>query len=811
MSNFGQSHRQTVQDTNEGIVAPPEEGQQTTQGAGVKQQVDQNIGNEQRAAKALIDTAGTVGQIATKESKRREVIEGQKIGGSEEAMEYINATNDTFATKIFGPNATLRAAQETQMETATLKGNQQLRDWVEQEGHRLGPDEFDKKQKEIYEDIVGKYDDGPAKDVIANQYADKLRGAQREYEKAHEIFTQNENLNSYLDKTDVALTEAEKLLGSDDPQQQAEGTEQLDDIMKKPDNMSHEAYESALVHLAGEMIAKDQTAGYKYLKENGAFDEMSHANKKALEQTDRINDIKNGDAFREANTAIGNAAARGDPATVAKLAKDLQKTHPEAFPNGVNSVIAQAEQVAFAQQQAIALNQQERHEDFQKYMQGGTARASLSPASLARASKDAANQIGHGIVRTQQEQNTASGQTEDAQGNRLPQSGDPITDEQAWEAYKADASNQSADWKARQFDGDFALQEQMHEFSSLLDIRNPDEATSELAQEKYKQLKEYENADPDLFMNSFPNDMEFAKYEFIADKMRAGIPLNEATVAYDIANAQRADPILGVETQGADFEKNAGKIGNDFLSNAEGNKNWLGFNKSLLNKAEFNAEVQSTYAKHLERTGGRADLAASHTKRELSNRHGMVGGHFIKNLGEFTANNDGVNPDELLSRMVSDPASNQELKDLNLIPNLITRDDSVLGGKRFNMNTLMRAGGRIAVDPSGKSMYIEMPYGDSGDPIPPIVVGNHTREEFDSMETRIQAAQRSAREAGATGQRMSQQIGDLTGGTGIDANQELDRSDRLTPIADAGSVLAQKLRKIRETHAPRPRERGDAR
>ena len=68
MSNYGQTNRQVVQDTNAGRVDPPVTEVQGSQShGGARKNIDRTVGQEGQLASALVEVAGSAGQVAAKE------------------------------------------------------------------------------------------------------------------------------------------------------------------------------------------------------------------------------------------------------------------------------------------------------------------------------------------------------------------------------------------------------------------------------------------------------------------------------------------------------------------------------------------------------------------------------------------------------------------------------------------------------------------------------------------------------------------------------------------------------------------------
>ena len=274
MSKYGQSNRQVVQDTNAGIVDPPVtevSGSQSSVKA--RRTVDRNVGQSPLAS-ALVESAGTYGQMATKERHRRERIEGAKLVADGQAEAYINETEPTFAEKLFGPKPKMRVAQEMQVEQEVNTLDDAMRKWVEETGHKEDSAAFQAKYDEEYKKIADRYDDDRMKDLVAATYAKNLERTRRDHAKAKDLFDQQHLRDTTMKGWAEQAPRIQRDLNSSDPQVASEALDRYREILKKPEGMSEAAYKSAAFDFAKNEIALGRTEGYAVLDEMGAFDDL---------------------------------------------------------------------------------------------------------------------------------------------------------------------------------------------------------------------------------------------------------------------------------------------------------------------------------------------------------------------------------------------------------------------------------------------------------------------------------------------------------------------------------------------------------
>ena len=102
MSQYGQSHRELVQDTNQGTIHTPVQERASSQ-ATVQARDTQRIGDQFRGAQALVEFGQTAFEPINKEQQRRRERDAYDAAGKEEGRQAADAAAGAWHNKLFGP------------------------------------------------------------------------------------------------------------------------------------------------------------------------------------------------------------------------------------------------------------------------------------------------------------------------------------------------------------------------------------------------------------------------------------------------------------------------------------------------------------------------------------------------------------------------------------------------------------------------------------------------------------------------------------------------------------------------------------
>ena len=359
MSSFGTSHRQIVQDTNKGIELPtPREAAQSQARTGPKE-VQRIGGPDFQGAQALINAAGTAAEPVIQESQRRAEMDAFTAAGTEEGKRAADAAADVWHNKLFGANASLRGAQERIAQDNARKMYLAAQDvLVNQGGDSWDDEKWGEWRDNFISDQVDKYESEGMKNLVNNSLAKDMQKLERDREYMHQQYVQAENYQTTLDSLSTIADSYNADLASGNPNRSLEDSEErLNEILalKESSGISDPAFARAVAHIAANEYSQNRDGFGKFAQEKGLVDELDFDDREALEQAQRVHEIKNDEEFGNRQAEIFGPRgyiAQGSVTKAMEAYDQLVADYPEAVPpGGRNQVRDQVRQQAWANQE----------------------------------------------------------------------------------------------------------------------------------------------------------------------------------------------------------------------------------------------------------------------------------------------------------------------------------------------------------------------------------------------------------------------------------------------------------------------------
>ena len=760
-SSYGRANREVVQDTRAGNVDPPiRETAQQAGGVQARQVRDQTLGNEGAVAEALIETAGVFGQKAVKEAHRQQRIEGAKLVADNEAVAYLNETEQTFAEKIFGNKPKRRVAEEMQVKQDVNHLDDSMRQWVDDGGFKESPEAFQAEYDRRYSEMTDKYNDDNMKDLIAASYAENLSATRAGHQKSKHLYDQQLLRSTAMKGWGEASERYREDSASNDPAVRDAALDKMFTALQKHPDMSQSAYKDAMYDFAIDELARHNPDVYAMAEEEGVFEDLTFEQENTLRDMLEVNQINNDRDFNTQSQQLHRYAADGNAAAVAQLGAELQRQNPQAVPS-LNRIINEAEAVAESRRMAIAENQRDRMRKADLYRQGGAAAASLSSEDRALAEADVAQQLKEEYaLQNRKELRDAS---EDGnypeghprEGTPIPSTNDPITSMEFDDLNNNLAYDEAArlQWMKSDDPNNIAMSTDIARYRQLSSMSktalDSDPALLDELGFLIERFTAYEDTfgGADLFRESFDNEDDYNEFQRLRNVVDMGLPLGSALEDEKVWATRRANDLTTPEERERANNKRKKSIGREFRKQHQDRK-WykLGGRRAIANDDQLDAYAEELFDTNLRFYQGDADRAANATMFQLSKQGGTVNNKFIPDSGNYLEQQAELTPDrsmeDLIALRFSDPDELRRLEQAGY-PGIVTWENKLgkwLPRLNFNTGKAQRANYTMV----GENMVISLPGGEGGRDytmtIPPT-----TEEEAASMTTRMQNTRDAAR------------------------------------------------------------------
>ena len=345
MTAFGQSHRQLVENTNEGIVEPTS-SEKATSTAQVGGRQTQQLGPDHALATALVDVAGTVAQPAIAEANRKKELQGYEDAGEEEGKKAADSAADVWHNKLFGADASLRGAQERIAEDNSRRIYLKGQDLLENGGADSWTDKEwkDWKDKEL-SDEIGKYDSQGMKDLVTTSMGRDFQNLERDRTWKHKQYEQAENRKSTTQQLSTLAETYKQDKGSDNVQRSEEDSQgRLQEILdlKEKSGVSDPVFSAIMAQVASDELTNGNPDFLEFGKENDLFDDLSFEDQQRLDDALDVHELQNNEEFGNRHQSIfgpTGSIARGDVNGALAAYDSLVADYPKAIPQGGRNAV----------------------------------------------------------------------------------------------------------------------------------------------------------------------------------------------------------------------------------------------------------------------------------------------------------------------------------------------------------------------------------------------------------------------------------------------------------------------------------------
>ncbi len=317
---YGASHRKMVQDVNSGVISKAPTAKGPTRGVssgaanvykeGRKRETYDSGENQNLVANALLKAAGDAVEYYGRKRDRAATDKAILLAGTEEGDKIIGQQQPIMDKLLWGPKVNMRLLEETTAKTRTVDFFNDVSAFMNEEGHRMDPEEFHKVVQARADELRDKYDDEDFRDTLTVGLAPKLARLARDHKVAHERYKQTTAQQTAEDKMWSAIMEADTAALKAEPQDLADAAVILREGLKPIDGMSKEAH--AL--MVGDAVTKRLNDGdmslYRAAMAEGYLDNMTGEQRYAITRAyDKAQLTQDADYNRVMATARAAAAA----------------------------------------------------------------------------------------------------------------------------------------------------------------------------------------------------------------------------------------------------------------------------------------------------------------------------------------------------------------------------------------------------------------------------------------------------------------------------------------------------------------------
>jgi hypothetical protein len=395
---FGLSHRQLVKDTNEGRIVEQPAAPSAARGINAvrpgrsDKTIDTDNGSRRRLTNSLISAAGAVGGVMQKEQDRRAAIAGYNWAGTEQGKKEVDEASQSLGSILFGPRPKLKAAQERIVKDSVDQIGTKLQLDLKDFGHSMPEEEWQAHVAAELANKLAKYDSDDIKDLITMRFGQNLSAVSREYTKAHHLFLQNEERETFMDSVQQSSQTAFNDFQSGDPNRVADGAQRLQEGLTKPEGMTDEAYRSAISTVVKRELADSRPGLYVAAEQAGILDELDEDDRAELEGVYEAYQARNDATQLQRLNELRYLADNGEDHVeqVTAIAKQLQQGNPELFGKaGVADIVGRA----FDRQQAVLESRRARAQRKAQAVAGDPALLRESPTDRVVAVQDVLDEM----------------------------------------------------------------------------------------------------------------------------------------------------------------------------------------------------------------------------------------------------------------------------------------------------------------------------------------------------------------------------------------------------------------------------------
>lgn len=281
--NYGRASRELVKDTNAGKVhQPPGTISSRVDRLGLKSVrtgrqnvvVDGGSDGKDAVVQGLISMADKLVDRSLQERAAENYIKGANMVGTEQGRRSIEEMNSSWGTKLFGPNATLRGAQDTILKTHTDQRANDMRAYIAEDGFKLDDDEYDEYTRTQLEEALEPYEDPEIREKITDRYIQQLALTSRDRKIKHDIYLQKVNMDAVEKDVAQTLANVNQLVSMGTEDDLADATTMVAELFINETDMEDAAHSNMLGRTIIDQLDSGNSFLYEQAKAAGVFSKI---------------------------------------------------------------------------------------------------------------------------------------------------------------------------------------------------------------------------------------------------------------------------------------------------------------------------------------------------------------------------------------------------------------------------------------------------------------------------------------------------------------------------------------------------------
>ena len=612
---FGAAHRQLVQDTNDGKVAPKRAAPTTSiSSAHGGHRV---IGDDSKSAlyKGLIGIGQEIlGNVKERQDKL-DYAEGYNKGLDEG---FVESERSPLRDMLFGPSATLRGAQTRIVENDSRLWLSARMKSMEDDIKAFDEDEYQAELTSQLNAAMEQHEDPEIKAQLSEQATRNFQTLARNHAQQRQIWIDAANEQAVVDNMNGAILQVRAAQKHGDLQTQAEAAAEAELMFDQPLDMNHEVWLKAVNRTLIQTLGRGEDIAYNLAQEKGIIDSMQAEDRAKLQSAYAMFDHKNGRKFHLAQQSLVSRIDAGT-ATDEELVA-FKTSYPEQG-DDLNTIReykdkVDAELAEIARQKALTIDE---------LMSGDVKFNSRKPAEQRDAVTSVFNSIAdEGLSQMRQDAFEKGEYTGDMQAQFTPAErfeymlDNPMPFAQVW-AQHPDVTTPLVQNLTTQVITDLRREEL-------------DEPGVEQLQRKFNALKTFQALDGGNFHAQFRSDEDaqmFAAYSYLVNDAQFN-PINAVREMRTVADREpiKVDQPVYQEM----IRENLDDLADDFLDQSPESQAFFGlFNKTPDNEQAFEMELERRLTKSLELFKGDMSKALPAAQAAVRRNGIVANGQFIPN------------------------------------------------------------------------------------------------------------------------------------------------------------------------------------
>ncbi|MCP4341057.1 MAG: hypothetical protein GY799_19755 [Desulfobulbaceae bacterium] len=610
---FGASHRQLINDTNDGKIAkaPPAPTTSISGGSGGHTV----IGRDTKSAlyRGLLNLGQEVGRDIKKRKDVRDFNEGYNKGLDEG---FAEAERSPLRDMLFGPSATLKGAQKRIVENdARLWFNARMKN-LEDDIRALDEDEYQAELNQQLGDVLEKHSDPEIISQLTTAATRNFETLARNHAKQRQIWIDATNEQAVADTMNGAVLSVRAAQQYGDEQALREAESEVEFMFDQPLDMDPDVWLSTTNRVIIENLSRGDDLAFRVAEQRGIIDMMRPEHKVKLTSAFAMFDHKNGRKFHVAQQNLTSKIDKGEATDSDLIA--FKSAYPEQG-RDLNEIRAykddvDAELAEIARQKALTIDE---------LVSGDVKFSARQPEEQRDAVQSVFNSIADDALLSQRQVAFEAGVYEGDMET-------PFTSKERFD-YMLENPMQFAQVWAQHPEVKTPMVQNLTT-QVITDLRREelDENGVKQLTTKVNALKAFQNLDGGNFHNQFRSDEDasmFAAYSYLVSD--AGFnPINAVREMRTIAD--RPDIELAEHKEAVNA--NIDQLADGFLDQSpESQAFWGLYNRTPDNEQAFDAELQSRLETALVMFKGDMSKAVPAAQAAMR-RNGIVSnGQFIPN------------------------------------------------------------------------------------------------------------------------------------------------------------------------------------